>query len=85
VRSDRGGEYYGKHGETGQFMGPFAKYLQDCGIVAQYTMPGMPEQNGVVERRSRSLMDMVRSMISRSNIPKSLWGEEKLSRQPCTY
>ena len=32
--NDRGGEYYGNHGETRQFMGPFAKYLQDCGIVA---------------------------------------------------
>uniref|UniRef100_A0A2N9I4J9 Integrase catalytic domain-containing protein n=1 Tax=Fagus sylvatica TaxID=28930 RepID=A0A2N9I4J9_FAGSY len=59
----------------GQFMGPFAKYLQDCGIVAQYTMPGTPEQNGVAERRNRTLMDMVRSMMSRSNLPKSLWGE----------
>ena len=27
VRSDRGGEYFGKHDETGQHMGLFAKYL----------------------------------------------------------
>jgi len=27
VRSDRGGEYYGKHGVVGQHMGPFASYL----------------------------------------------------------
>ena len=73
--NDRGGKYYGNHGETRQFMGPFAKYLQDCGIVAQYTMLDMLEQNGVAERRSRTLMDMVRSMMSRSNLPKSLWGE----------
>ena len=39
VRSDRGGEYYGKHGDAGQQKGPFARYLQDNGIVAQYTMP----------------------------------------------
>ena len=38
-------------------------------------MLDMLEQNGVAERRSRTLMDMVRSMMSRSNLPKSLWGE----------
>ena len=27
VRSDRGEEYYGRHGDVGQHMGPFAKYL----------------------------------------------------------
>ena len=32
VRSDRGGEFYGRHGETGQLMGPFAKYLEDYGM-----------------------------------------------------
>ena len=34
VRSDRDGEYYGKHGEVGQQKGPFARCLQDNGIVA---------------------------------------------------
>ncbi|XP_039172086.1 protein CUP-SHAPED COTYLEDON 2 [Eucalyptus grandis] len=58
VRSDRGGEYYGRHGNVGQIKGPFAKYLEDSGIVAQFTMPGSPEQNGVAERRNRTLMDM---------------------------
>ena len=56
MRSDRGGEFYGRHGETGQLMGPFAKYLEDCGIVSQFTMPGTPEQNGVAKRRNRTLM-----------------------------
>ena len=27
VRSDRGGEYYGKYDESGQHPGPFAKFL----------------------------------------------------------
>ena len=38
-------------------------------------MPGSPEQNGVAERRNRTLMEMVRSMISRTNLPSFLWGE----------
>ena len=49
VRSDRGGEYYGKHGDAGQQKGPFARYLEDNDIVAQYTMPGSPKQIDVVE------------------------------------
>ncbi|KAL5815400.1 hypothetical protein ACOSQ4_026041 [Xanthoceras sorbifolium] len=75
VRSDRGGEYYGRYTESGQAPGPFVRFLQENGIVAQYTMPGSPDQNGVAERRNRTLLDMVRSMLSSSNLPKSLWTE----------
>ncbi|RVW20371.1 Retrovirus-related Pol polyprotein from transposon TNT 1-94 [Vitis vinifera] len=39
----------------------------DCG--------GTPSQNGAVERRNRTLKDMVRSMISHSTILESFWGE----------
>ena len=38
-------------------------------------MPGSPDQNGVAERRNRTLMDMVRSMRSNSKLPESLWTE----------
>ena len=38
-------------------------------------MPGTPQQNGVVERRNRTLMEMVRSMMSYSSVPILLWGE----------
>ena len=75
VRSDRGGEYYGKYDESGQNPGPFAKFLEKKGICAQYTMPGTPQQNGVAERRNRTLKDMVRSMLSYSIVPISMWGE----------
>ncbi|KAL6315251.1 hypothetical protein AAG906_000330 [Vitis piasezkii] len=54
---------------------PFTKYLMECGIVPQYTMLGTPSQNDVVERGNRTLKDMVRSMISRSTLLESLWGE----------
>jgi len=75
VRSDRGGEYYGRYTEDGQAPGPFALFLREHGIVAQYTMPGSPDQNGIAERRNRTLLDMVRSMLCSSNLPKSLWTE----------
>ena len=40
VRSNRSREYYGKYTENGQALGSFAKFLQENGIVAQYTMSG---------------------------------------------
>jgi transposase InsO family protein len=73
IKSDRGGEYYGKYGESGQCPDPFAKLLEKHGIYAQYTMPGTPQQNGVAKRRNRTLMDMVRSMLSNFTLPLSLW------------
>ncbi|XP_074288427.1 uncharacterized protein LOC141613585 [Silene latifolia] len=73
VRTDRGGEYYGRYTENGQARGPFAKFLQEHGIVAQYTMPGSPYQNGVVERRNRTLIEMVRCMRSNVKLPSFLW------------
>jgi hypothetical protein len=75
VRSDRGGEYYGRHTPYGQIPGPFARFLQENGIVAQYSTPSEPQQNGVAERRNRTLMDMVRSMLSYSTLPINLWME----------
>ncbi|RVW82676.1 Retrovirus-related Pol polyprotein from transposon TNT 1-94 [Vitis vinifera] len=52
MRSNRSGEYYGRYLEDGQSPGPFVKFLQEHGIVAQYTMPSSPDQNGVAERRN---------------------------------
>ena len=73
IRSNRGDECYGKYDEPGQCLGPFTKFLEKHGICAQYTMPRTPQQNGVVERHNRTLMDMVRSMLSNSKLSLSLW------------
>ncbi|CAL8999519.1 unnamed protein product [Prunus brigantina] len=75
VRSDRGGEFYGKFDERGRNPGPFAKFLQEEGIVAQYTNPGTPQQNGVAERRNRTLIEMIRSLMCCTKLPNFLWGE----------
>jgi hypothetical protein len=75
LRSDRGGEYYRRHAPFGQVPEPFAKYLEENGIKAQYSMPGEPQQNGVAERHNRTLMDMVRSMLSYSTLSVELWME----------
>jgi hypothetical protein len=50
-------------------------FLQENGIVAQYSMSDESQQNRVVERRNHTLMDMVRSMLSYSTLPIGLWME----------
>ena len=42
----------------------FGTHLRQCGIVSQLMPPGTPQRNGVSERRNRTLLDMVRSMMS---------------------
>ncbi|KAD4385131.1 hypothetical protein E3N88_25299 [Mikania micrantha] len=64
IRSDRGGEYLSYD---------FNEHLKKCGIISQLTPPGTPQHNGVSERRNRTLLDMVRSMMSRANLPHSFW------------
>ncbi|KAL0286812.1 UNVERIFIED_CONTAM: Retrovirus-related Pol polyprotein from transposon TNT 1-94 [Sesamum calycinum] len=62
--SDRGGEY---------LSGEFIYYLKENGIVSQWTPPGMLQLNGMTERRNRTLLDMIRSMMSFTELPLSFW------------
>jgi hypothetical protein len=73
VRSDRGGEYYGKHTPYGQIPEPFTKFLEENDIVAQYSMSYESQQNGMTESQNRTLIKMVRSMLSNSMLPLSFW------------
>jgi hypothetical protein len=41
VRSDRG-EYYERHTECGHVPGPFARFLEEKVIIAQYSTHGEP-------------------------------------------
>ena len=59
--SDRGDEY---------MSGEFKSYLAQEGIISQLSSPGTPQQNGVSERRNRTLLDMIRSMLSYSTLPE---------------
>ena len=36
--------------------------------------PGTPQRNGVSQRHNRTLFDIVQSMMSLTNLPKSFWG-----------
>ncbi|KAL4313454.1 hypothetical protein GQ457_01G016340 [Hibiscus cannabinus] len=61
-----------KHGEY--LSQDFDELLKECGIVSQLTPPGTPQWNGVSERRNRTLLDMVRSMMSHTDLPTTFWG-----------
>ena len=37
----------------------FGLHLKQCGIVSQLTPPGTPQHNGMSERHSRTLLDIV--------------------------
>ena len=52
----------------------FGLQLKQCEIVSLLTPPGTPQYNGVSERRNHTLLDMVRSMTSLTNLPLSFWG-----------
>ena len=52
----------------------FGIHLKQCGIVSQLTPLGTPQRNGVSERHNRTLLDMVRSMISLTDLPLSFLG-----------
>ena len=59
---------------TLSFGHEFGTHLRKCGIVSQLTPPGTPQRNGVSEHRNRTLLDMVRSMMSLTDLPLSFWG-----------
>nr|GEV53971.1 hypothetical protein [Tanacetum cinerariifolium] len=73
LRSDRGGEYISQE---------FKDYLKACGTVQQLTPPYTSQHNGVFERKNRTLLDMVRSMMNLTNLPLSFW-DYALKDVPC--
>lgn len=65
-RFDRGGEFMSNE---------FKAYCEKEGITRQYTAPYTPQQNGVVERRNRTMMEMARSYLKEMKMPAIFWGE----------
>ena len=54
-------------------------FCEEHGIIHQRTSPYTPQQNGLAERKNRTLVDMVNSMLLSSKLPFNLWGEALLS------
>lgn len=59
-RSDRGGEFNSLE---------FKEYCEDQGIKHFTTTPYTPQQNGVVERRNRTVVEMARCLLKSKGLP----------------
>ncbi|KAJ9541975.1 hypothetical protein OSB04_028481 [Centaurea solstitialis] len=66
VRTDNGTEF--KNTVLKSFYNSF-------GITQTFSAARTPEQNGVVERRTRTLVEAARSMLAESQLPQYLWAE----------
>jgi len=53
----------------------FNNFLRESGIQRRLTVTHTPEQNGVAERRNRTLLDMTRCLLIDSGLSQSFWGE----------
>ena len=66
LRTDRGGEFCST---------AFSAYLSENNIRRELTTSYTPEQNAVVERANRTIMEGVRSSLYYSQLPMSFWAE----------
>jgi transposase InsO family protein len=64
VRSDNGSEFKNAR---------IDEYCDDKGIKHELSSKYTPKQNGIVERKNRTLIDMARSMLAEYNVSDSYW------------
>ena len=53
----------------------FIKYCNEHGVDHNVSAPRTPQQNRVVERKNRTLEDMIRTMMVASGLPRNFWTE----------
>jgi transposase InsO family protein len=63
---DKGGEYIGHKWDA---------FCGEHGIWRKHTTRATPQQNGVAERKNRTLAEIVTAMLNEAKLPKSFWGE----------
>ncbi|GJT30241.1 retrovirus-related pol polyprotein from transposon TNT 1-94 [Tanacetum coccineum] len=51
------------------------EFCDEKGISYNFSSPCTPEQNGVAERRNRTLIEAARTMLNIAKLPKQFWGE----------
>ena len=66
IRSDNGSEFKNLQVE---------EFLEEEGIKHEFSAPYTPQQNGVVERKNRTLIDMARTMLGEFKTPECFWSE----------
>nr|GFB37735.1 retrovirus-related Pol polyprotein from transposon TNT 1-94 [Tanacetum cinerariifolium] len=67
VRTDKGMEFLSQ---------TLHAYFATEGILHQTSVAQTPEQNGVIERRNRTLVEAARTMLSAAKVPLFFWAEE---------
>src|SRR6187551_29684 len=66
IRSDNGTEFKNTNVE---------EFLDEEGIKHELSAPYTPQQNGVVERKNRTLIEMARTMLDEYKTPDNFWAE----------
>ena len=62
--------------ETEYIADKFAKFCEVAGIEHQLTATYTPQQNGVSERKNRTIMEMARCLLFEKEMPKMFWAED---------
>nr|KAJ0208302.1 hypothetical protein LSAT_V11C500255750 [Lactuca sativa] len=66
LRTDHRGEFLSSQ---------FTTYCDETGLERHYTAPYSPQQNGVVERWNRTVLEIVRNCLKTMSVPDVVWGE----------
>ncbi|KAJ0810676.1 putative RNA-directed DNA polymerase [Helianthus annuus] len=66
IRCDNGGEF---------ISNKMVNFYDEEGIMLETTCPHTPQQNGIVERKHRHLLDTARALMFEAKLPKRFWGE----------
>ena len=66
LRSDNGGEYESHE---------FERFCKEAGMKHQLTVPYNPQENGIVERKNRTICEAAKAMMFDQDLPNSLWVE----------
>ena len=69
LRTDRGGEFNSTE---------FNDFCKQHGAKRQLTIAYTPQQNGVTERKSRTVMNLVRVVLTEKKVSKRFWPEAVL-------
>jgi transposase InsO family protein len=67
IRSDNGSEFNNLQVE---------EYLEEEGIKHEFSALYTPQQNGVVERKNRTLIDMAMTILGEYKTPERFWSED---------
>ena len=65
-RSDNGGEFTSNE---------FKALCKDSRIKRELSTPYNPQQNGIVERKNRTIMEAARAMLQDQDLPMHIWAE----------